>query len=368
MTNLMQASREWSSRPSDERFTSLQSLADHCTDIRNKSRTGVLANRRLTAIPTEGDESYKSLSIREDKSGMTVNPTHWSFGQLAARVQAPAGYLRSLPSPMAADCLNFGLKHVRDVEELGLLTQVDDAGNHELLRAATGPNYGRIWNGGNDGIATLLLNKFGNSDFTIPGEFGKAVEVTKQNTTLYASDRDMFAFLADEKNRIEMPNRRNGETGTLARGFFVWNSEVGGGTCGAAFFLFDYACSNRIVWGAQNFNEIRLRHTSGAPDRWLEQIQPVLHDYSNAATQGIVDHIKSAQAAKIDNVKDFLSKRYTVAKANDYIDAFARDEGRDMESLWDVTTGMTAFARTIEYANDRVAVEREAGKVLAMAA
>ena len=36
----------------------------------------------------------------------------------------------------------------------------------------------------------------------------------------------MFVFLADEENRIELPNRRAGRFGAFARGFFVWNSEV----------------------------------------------------------------------------------------------------------------------------------------------
>ncbi len=39
--------------------------------------------------------------------------------------------------------------------------------------------------------------------------------VTKENTTLYASDRDFFVFLANEKNKIEVPNRRNGRAGSM---------------------------------------------------------------------------------------------------------------------------------------------------------
>ena len=35
------------------------------------------------------------------------------------------------------------------------------------------------------------------------GEFGKQVEITRDNTTIYGSDRDMFIFLADEENRID---------------------------------------------------------------------------------------------------------------------------------------------------------------------
>jgi hypothetical protein len=83
----------------------------------------------------------------------------------------------------------------------------------------TGPKYGRIWN--NDVLAALM-DRFGDGrsgDFRIPGEFGAEVEITRDNTTLFAGDRDMFIFLADEVNRIDLPGRRDGQAGELARGF-----------------------------------------------------------------------------------------------------------------------------------------------------
>jgi hypothetical protein len=66
-----------------------------------------------------------------------------AFGQLATLAGAPAGYLRTLPTPLAADALNYGLQYNRDVEDVGLLLT---AGDSKTLRAATGPRYGRIWN------------------------------------------------------------------------------------------------------------------------------------------------------------------------------------------------------------------------------
>src|SRR5205085_2945852 len=96
-----------------------------------------------------------------------------------------------------------------------------------------------------------LVERFGDGvsgHWRVPGEFGNRITVTKENTTLFASDRDMFVFLADEDRRIDVPGRRNG-SGSMARGFFVWNSETGDKTLGLGFFLFDYVCANRIVWG-----------------------------------------------------------------------------------------------------------------------
>ena len=120
-------------------------------------------------------------------------------------------------------------------------------------------------------VVNALIDQFGDGatgDFRVPGMFGQALDqVTGENTTLYAGDRDMFIFLADEQNRIELPGRRDGKTGQLARGFFVSNSEVGAGTLKLKTFLFDYVCCNRIVWGAEQFNEIKIRHTAGALPR-----------------------------------------------------------------------------------------------------
>src|SRR5579863_5249362 len=217
---LMKASNEWMSRPDDERFTSLTSMLEHFGTQRQRSRELVISTRQIEAIP---EPDNKGLLIQRTGGAVPYAPTHWSFGQLATLAGAPSGYLRTLPAPMAADCINYGLKYTRDIEDCGLLLENNGANR---LRAATGPRYGRIWN---HDIVRTLVDRFGDGvtgDWRVPGEFGKRVEVTKRNTTLYAGDRDMFVFLADEDHRVELPNRRNGQPGSLARGFFTWNSEV----------------------------------------------------------------------------------------------------------------------------------------------
>jgi hypothetical protein len=178
----------------------------------------------------------------------------------------------------------------------------------------------------------------------------------------------MFVFLADEKNRIDMPNRRDGKSGSLARGFFVWNSEVGSTSIGAAFFLFDYVCCNRIVWGAEEFKEFRMNHTAGAPARWIENIMPVLHEYSESKTAGVTQAIAAAQTKKIDDVDEFLKKRFSRKMTENIKAAHLSDENRPIETLWDATTAITAYARGVSYQNERIVLEREAGKVLDLAA
>lgn len=370
MTTLMQASNQWRSRPSDQRFVSLTELHEHCQMARNRSVGKVISSRGMTAVPVNGegtiDPEGKGLMVVGPNGG-PVTTTHWSFGQLAQRAGAPSGYLRDLPAPLAADCVNYGLKFHRDVEEIGVLLSQGPERFHEL-RAATGPNYGRIWN---STITQALTNRFGDGltgHFRVPGEFGKRVEVTKENTTLYASDRDMFVFLADEENRITVPNRRDGQSGSMARGFFVWNSEVGSTTFGIALFLFDYVCCNRIVWGAQEYKEIRIRHTAGAPDRWIEEVTPAIEAYANSSTIGVVQAIEAAQAKRLDNVDEFLRKRFTATQVSSIKAAHMADEQRPIETLWDATTAVTAYARGIQHQDARVEIEREGGKILNLAA
>ena len=367
MANLTQASQQWASRPVDERFTSLTALHDHCAAQRAASRAMVTASRDLTVIPDESDDTHKGLKVT-GKAGIPADVSNFAFGQLAQRAGAPASYLRTLPAPLAADAMNYGLHVARDVEEIGLLLTRQDNSVESQMRAATGPAYGRIWN---STITELLTDRFGNGidgDFRVPGEFGHKIEVTTDNTTLYAGDRDMFVFLADEERRIEVPNRRDGQPGSLARGFFVWNSEVGSATFGVGLFLFDYVCQNRIVWGAQDYKEIRIRHTSGAPHRWLEEVAPAIHNYAQSSIGPMQATIAAAQQKKVENLDAFLkARKFTGGQVAGIRAAHAADEGRPMETLWDVATGVTAYARGIAWQDDRVEIERRGGEILALA-
>jgi hypothetical protein len=361
MSTLTQASHQWATRPDDERFTNLDDLLTHFKRIRDESRGVVVSSKRIQCEP---ESDNKGLLIT-GPNGHAYAPTHHAFGQLAQLAQAPAGYMRSLPSPLVADCLNYGLKFQRDVEDVGVLLQRNSS---NILRAATGPNYGRVWN---SDITQTLVNRFGDGrtgEWRIPGEFGKQVAISKANTTLFASDRDMFVFLADEQNRVTLPGRRADMLGTFARGFFVWNSEVGDKTLGIASFLFDYACCNRIVWGVEGFKKITVRHTVSAPDRWLEEVQPVLTAYAHGSAKPVEQALLAAQAKKIDDVDAFLGARFSKRLVPLFQAAHELEEGGPIETVWDAVTGITAYAKGLAHQDARVALETQAGALIDLVA
>lgn len=373
MSTLMQASYEFMNRPQDERFASLTELHEFTSSQRDRSKQAVMSSRKLKFAPTDDN---RGIVLEGNRSN--ANPTHWSFTQLSQLAGVQASLLRTQCehnlAPLAADNLNAGMGVIRDIEDVGIMLRMEDDGSLPTrapitLAAATGPKYGRIWN---SDVTKELVKRFGNgttdSDWRVPGMFGVQLdEVNKSNTTLFASDRDMFVFLADETNRIELPNRRNNENGSLARGFFVYNSEVGSKSLGLAFFLFDYVCCNRIVWGVQEFEKIAIRHTSGAPDRWMEEIIPTLKAYRNASTSPIEAKLLGAQHSKLDKAEEFLLKRFTKKQSELIQIAHLREEERPIETLWDCTTAITAYAKTLANNDDRVELEREAGKILELA-
>ena len=268
---------------------------------------------------------------------------------------------------MIADCLNYNMRLNRGPEDIGLLATSRDDGVE--LRSVNGPNYGRIYDAD---VVDALVDRFGdgiNGQWRVPREFGVRVTVDKGNTTLYASDRDMFVFLADEENCIEIPGRRAGQSGSFARGFFIWNSEVGKTSLGAGFFLFDYVCCNRIVWGAHQYTEVRIRHTKGAPDRWLEEVTPVLREYSQASAKPVVQAIEDARNKLIEaDLDQFLANRFGKGAAPAIRACHEQEEGRPIETLWDVTTAATAFARSRLNTDKRLEIERAAGELLKLAA
>lgn len=387
MTHISAVSRQWASRPAAQRFVNLDTMADQALEDRRNS-TGAVVSTRSFQFKAVGDD-HKGLLIEGPKNQHQI--TNYSFGQLSALAKAPAGYLRTLPAELVADNLNYGMRFNRDAEDVGvLLTRkmgvvgadgmpvygADLAGGQQAqyieLRAATGPNYGRVWN---SDVIDAVRKTFGNgtretgSRWQVPGEFRKQVPITNANTTFYYGDRSMMIYLADEQNDIEIPNRRGGTYGQLARGVIFWNSEVGEETLGMSMFLYDYTCKNRNIWGVKDLQEIRIRHTASAPDKWIEQMEPIANKLANSSTEGIREVVVAAQAAKIDEDLDafFKKRQFTKPQITAIKAAHKAEEDRPIETLWDASVATSAYARDLKWEEDKMAMERKGGEFLSMA-
>ncbi len=68
----------------------------------------------------------------------------------------------------------------------------------------------------------------------------------------------------------------DGSPDLFFRGFYCWNSEVGAKTLGLASFYLRAVCQNRNLWGVEDFQEIVIRHSKYASDRFAREAAPAL--------------------------------------------------------------------------------------------
>jgi hypothetical protein len=302
-----------------------------------------------------------------------ICPTHWSFGQLCGLVGAPAGYLRQLPGPLAGVNLQHGLLAHRGE----LIKTLETEDGRTELRAATGPDYGRIWDRDLVGaVMAIAGNGVGDTRWKVPGlldwdslTHNPFVDVTKDTTTLYASDRDVFLFLVDDAHPIEAGRLPSGEPDLYFRGFYCWNSEVGSRTLGMASFYLRAVCMNRNIWGAEGFQEISIRHSKFAQRRFVHEAAPALERFANASTGPFVNGVQAARQAivarKDDERQTFLRKAgFTKPDTAKIIAAVLDEEGKPPESIFDFVQGITAVARGKPHQDARLELELKAARLL----
>lgn len=369
----MDLARQWIARPADERFLSLDELyraVKARTDETFEDRIETRGVEFIAPEPRSIEDTH--LMTVGLANGREVAPTHWSFGQLAQLAGAPAGYLRKLPSQIAADALSYGMRYNRTVETIKLY------GRDGLdLRAATGPDYGRIFDYEVvQAVQQIAGNGIGDSRWKVPGVmdwrtmiYDPEHPVTKDTTTLFASDRDVFIFLVDDRNPISVGKLPNGDDDLVFRGFYVTNSEVGKSALKIAAFYLRAICCNRILWGVEGFQEISMRHSKYAPSRFIEEARPALKSFAEGSTRRLLEGVEMAKAAKIADEKDealeFLAARGLSRKrAVEVYESVEEHEGHPIRTIWDVTHGITRVAHSIPHTDERVEFERIAGKLL----
>lgn len=356
------ASRQWATRPDDQRFLTLPDLQASVEKRKNESWTATPAVSDLRMIATEDNDLRVEVYDPTQGQKRELIPTNHSFSQLSAYAKAPASYMRQLPAQLAAINIQWGLEHNPQREESLMLAQSN--GEHSL-RAMTSTSYGRIWDLDIVKRVRKLVDNSG-GEWQIPAA-SYATTNPKRATTLYASDRDIFIFLVNPNSYVEVGGTR------LFRGFFTWNSEVGAATFGLTTFLYEYVCDNRNIWGATDVRELRIRHTGGAPERFQYEGAKYLNKYAQESTAGLAEAIKAAQNKDLhseintkagNTVESWLQKRgFTKAQAKGTVDTATAERGQ-ARSLWDIMYGATAYARTIPHTNDRIDLESRAGKLM----
>lgn len=364
-------SAQWASRPEDQRFLSLSALEAQCAKWADESKPH---NIETDSLVVKADGAHKLIIEHEGEA--FGDPTNFAVGQLASLAGAPSQYIASLPAPLAALNINYGLKAAPNMQRQ--LYVREPAGTVErLLRAVTSTKYGRIYD--RDvvkAVRNLAGDGTGDTRWKVPGmidwgamKHNPNVDITKDTTTLYASDRDVFMFLCDDRNPIEIGKLPDGSPDFVFRGFYVWNSEVGARTFGLATMYLRGVCQNRNLWGVEGFSEVTFAHYKGAPERFITEAIPALTTYAEAGTGKLIEGVAAAKGAKVASDDEaritFLMRfGFSESQAKNLIGEAEKEEGHKPETVWDMAQAVTAAARSMQFQDQRLTLEAKAGKML----
>jgi Domain of unknown function (DUF932) len=369
---LFKAHNQWKNRPVDERFKSVQEMHAACEGYRESASKAEIPYSALRVEAMDGDIKLVG------KTGVPATLTHWSMGQICQQAGAPAGYIRELPATLAAQNINHGLKERPDQDAKASL--LFHKNGSLVLRGSTSTMYKRIWN---SDITKRLLNlQASNPNWknpmaykvVAPGANGQWPTFSQEMEPagLYASDHDMFAFLVDESKTLD------GSPQGLNRGFFTWNSEVGGSSFGFMAFLYDRVCGNNIVWGAKDVFSLKIRHVGQADDKAFRELAMQLVKYTESSTGQIEKMIKKARSTEMGNTSEEIldnvfalaqkvkAKELTQNRISDAIETAQKrvDRYGNPNTLWAVVSGLTENSQFTAYADERSKIDQAAGKLL----
>ena len=370
MNTLDTAAREYAKRPPDERFETPAAMLEAAQYDRDHSREVTYNTRDLSVVSTSPDAAgglSASGTLRLQSPKGSAGFTHWSFGQLARMVGAPASYLRQLPPAIAADALNFGLhdaaEHATDAK---LLVKANGAA--PIIRACTSETYGRVWDAELYGatLETLARDPQWKTPPTWTGESAGA----------YRGDRDSFLIMVNGGSIVTDPSILRGGTdsrgsGDMYRGIMIRNSEVGACSITIDLILFRYVCGNHMLWGAMYDQRFKRRHVGdharrdairtiyGAARKWADT--PAGAD--EAIIRGLIDReIAATRDAVIDELRGLGTTREQAGAAYDTAE---RTESASPRSFWGIANGITRISQTDGYQDGRLELDQLAAAVLA---
>lgn len=359
--NLMTAHNQWAKRPPDERVKDLATLFE-----RTKMQYLASQEKEFPFQDLRAEASKNELYVTRAGGKLPARMTNWAFGQLCARVGAPASFLGELPAVLTSQILNNRIgERVRNragsaIAKL-LLQRTDDS---PLVRALTTDKYERIWN---YEVAQRLIDLQGQGWEPARPDFNQFGD---DFPALYMGDRDIFAFLRMTNTYFEQPVG-NVSNAPIYKGVIYENSEVGSKKIRVTKFFYNMMCGNHIIWGASDVLEFEARHVGDVKEK-VKVFATRIAEYGREGMDEDVAVIKRATHKIIASTKEELldelfGKRWLNIPRKDLeaaYEAVKPEEDGKPESVWGMVQGITRHSQTKEFADERTELDRAAGKLL----
>lgn len=349
MRNLYTASKQYFTRPKDERFETLDDMRAYLVDRQEKSRLFNFYPEKVKFESTDTD-----LFLSTGFGDLKIS--NWAFEQLKG-VGLDTQMISRLKPSTAALVLNelFDPEQLTDGRFQRNLLSYDDT----VLRAFIGRKYQTLWDAE---VVQWVQEITANGNWFRPKSRN---EDKKGPAGLYAGQQDMFIFMVDGGKTFE-----DGNDGGTGRGFFVWNTEVYGVPFGFKSFLFTEICGNHIVWNATEEQGFTMRHFGrGFLAESKKALFEFAHKYMNSAPteqkaianarQKVFSTTREDLAA---NLKLFGIGPKMVTHVQNYL------QNQELEpTVWNVVGGLTRASQNTEFVTARNKIDEAAGKILATA-
>jgi hypothetical protein len=126
---------------------------------------------------------------------------------------------------------------------------------------------------------------------------------------------------------------------------------------------------NRNLWGVENFEEITIRHSKFAAQRFAHEAAPALTRFADSSPAPFITGIKAAReriVARTDEDRDgFLRKRgFSKSETAKIIETVLHEEGHPPASLFDFVQGITTLARGKAHQDARLELGGRAKRLL----
>jgi len=355
------AQRQLYARPDDECFPGWDPLLGYLRSREFHSGERDIHHASLSVVPAED-----TLMLSNGFEDYHLND--WSFRQVCDLSSAPPNFINRLPADLAADVLNRTRQlYGTEKDEGRLLIQ---GAADPVARALYSRTYTRI-----PDLTVAELVRRTATGFVPAGDVaGRHVgmpPVRPERSGLYASSRDMFLFLADEDNPVEWRPDNGGQGAAFYRFLIVANSETTARKLCYLMGLMEGICGNHLIWGAEEVLAIERRHVGDA-DKILEELEGAIEALRDRRT--LHEDLRILQVAKTttfaadqEKAVEILYPKYVTKQiAAQAVESAIADFHASLPlSVWNVVRGLTRVSQHIPYEDERVAVDRTAGKLLA---
>lgn len=356
------AHKQWANRPDDERFRTLDDL--HADALKDKE-TSYTVEGKAGDVHCESEGSNLLLTMDENRWQLT----NYGFEQVCGRVGCPANYIARIPTDLAQQCIEHGLRERPNEAQREIYVTPDRVDPKvKKFRSMLSGRYERI----HDADVTERLLELGSNGWKVPPSLGD------KPAGLYRGERDLFAFLIDGGSFLDEPGK-GGADGGLHRGVFVSNSEVGYRKLNVTSFFHRGVCGNHLVWGLESSISIDLIHVGDIREEWTVKVSGAVEEFAKASAKKDLTLIRRAQKLRLGENKDEvldnlfgigsrIKRRSVFTEKRNAAAWEAAEENADVDgdprTAWGMLNGFTRISQDEPYAEKRAKIDNAAGRML----